>query len=84
MWSIYDNIVSISDAVTNSFISKYPSLENKIILIENIVLPELIYKEADLIDVSAEMKHYKNNISILSIGRFSPVKNLTSIPNICK
>ena len=84
MWSIYDNIVSISDAVTNSFISKYPSLENKIILIENIVLPELIYKEANLIDVSVEMKHYKNKINILSIGRFSPVKNFTSIPNICK
>ena len=83
LWSIYDNIVSISDSVTKSFVKKYPTLKNKIVLIENIVSPSLVHRQADMLDVSSEIKKDKKIINILSIGRFSPVKNFTSIPNIC-
>ena len=83
LWSIYDNIVSISDSVTKSFVKKYPTLKNKIVLIENIVSPSLVNRQADMLDVSSEIKKDKKTINILSIGRFSPVKNFTSIPNIC-
>lgn len=83
LWSVYDNIVSISDSVTKSFVKKYPTLKNKIVLIENIVSPSLVHRQADMLDVSSEIKNDKKTINILSIGRFSPVKNFTSIPNIC-
>ncbi len=83
LWSVYDNIVSISDSVTKSFVKKYPTLKNKIILIENIVSPSLVHRQADMLDISSEIKKDKKAINILSIGRFSPVKNFTSIPNIC-
>ena len=83
LWSVYDNIVSISDSVTKSFVKKYPTLKNKIVLIENIVSPSLIHRQADMLDISSEIKNDKKTINILSIGRFSPVKNFTSIPNIC-
>ena len=38
MWSKYDHIVSISDQCTKSFLSKMPSLENKIVRIDNILI----------------------------------------------
>lgn len=83
-WSIYDNIVSISDKVSESFIKKYPTLKEKIVLIENIISPKFIINQADLLDVSNEIKIDDNTINLLSIGRFSTVKNFTSIPYICK
>ena len=36
MWQAYDNIISISNDVTDAFLSKFPSLKDKIVLIENI------------------------------------------------
>lgn len=84
VWSVYDNIVSISDAVTRAFVKKYPTLEDKIVLIENIISSDFIQTQANLIDVSDEMKKSEDSINLLSIGRFSTVKNFTSIPAICK
>ena len=47
VWSAYDKIVSISDDVTKGFLSKFPSLENKIILIENILSEQFVREQAD-------------------------------------
>ena len=46
VWSAYDKIVSISDDVTKGFLSKFPSLENKIILIENILSEQFVREQA--------------------------------------
>lgn len=80
MWSIYDNIISISDDVTTAFLSKFPSLENKIVYIENILSKEFIDGQADLIDVCGEMD--VNCLKLLTIGRFSPQKKLDEVPQI--
>ena len=37
VWDAYDQIISISDSVTEGFLSKFPSLKNKIRLMENIL-----------------------------------------------
>lgn len=84
VWSVYDNIVSISDTVTKAFVKKYPTLEDKIVLIENIISSDFIQTQTNLIDVSNQMKKSEDSMSLLSIGRFSTVKNFTSIPSICK
>ena len=47
VWSAYNKIVSISDDVTKGFLSKFPSLENKIILIENILSEQFVREQAD-------------------------------------
>lgn len=47
VWSAYDKIVSISEDVTKGFLSKFPSLENKIILIENILSEQFVREQAD-------------------------------------
>ena len=81
--SIDDYIISISDSVTKSFIKKYPTLKEKLILIENIISPKFIEQQANLIDISKEMKKEDDIINLLSIGRFCSIKTFTSIPEIC-
>ena len=80
MWSTYDNIISISDDVTKAFLTKFPSLENKIVYIENILSKDFIDGQADLIDVSNEMDI--STVKLLSIGRFSEAKKFDEIPQI--
>lgn len=80
MWSIYDNIISISNDVTSAFLTKFPSLENKIVYIENILSKDFIDGQADLIDVCSEMD--VNCLKLLTIGRFSPQKKLDEVPQI--
>lgn len=46
VWSRYDYIASISDDCTRSFLQKFPSLKDKIILIENILSPTLVRQQA--------------------------------------
>lgn len=80
IWSKYDNIISISDDVTKAFLTKFPSLENKIVYIENILSKDFIDGQADLVDVSNEMDI--STVKLLTIGRFSPPKKLDEVPQI--
>lgn len=81
MWSRYDNIVSISEAVTESFIAIFPSLKEKVVLIENILPVQLIKKQMNEFDASKEMTG--EGIKLLSIGRYCTAKNFDNVPNIC-
>ena len=80
MWSKFDNIVSISDDVTRAFLSTFPSLENKIVKIENILSKDFIEEQANLFNVENEMTG--DSIKLLSIGRFCEAKNFDSVPEI--
>lgn len=80
MWSKFDNIVSISDDVTMAFLSTFPSLENKIVKIENILSKDFIEKQADLFNVKNEMTD--DSVKLLSIGRFCEAKNFDNVPEI--
>lgn len=55
IWNGFDYIASISPECTRSFLNIFPSLKDKIIEIENILSPEFIRQQAELIDVSSEM-----------------------------
>ena len=81
MWSQYDWIVSISDAVTQSFVSIFPELNARIIQVENILSKQFIQAQSELFDASKEMP--EGTIRLLSIGRFSLAKNFDNIPDIC-
>ncbi len=80
MWSAYDNIISISNDVTKAFLTKFPSLENKIILIENISSKVFIESQAEMFDVTDEMSN--SDIKLLSVGRFCEAKNFDNVPEI--
>lgn len=81
IWAAYNNIISISPAVTDGFCTIFPSLRNKIIEIGNI-LPEKIIKRRSEKFVPPEVDI--NNFNILTIGRFTYPKNLDNIPEICR
>lgn len=80
MWSAYDNIISISNDVTKAFLTKFPSLENKIVLIENISSKVFIESQAEMFDVTDEMSN--SDIKLLSVGRFCEAKNFDNVPEI--
>ena len=81
MWNQYDKIISISDAVTESFIQVFPELKEKILLIENILPQKLIESQKDEFTVEGEMP--KKGIRLLSIGRYCHAKNFDNVPDIC-
>ncbi|MBQ1856402.1 MAG: glycosyltransferase, partial [Anaerovibrio sp.] len=82
VWSRYDKIVSISPAVTASFLNRFPSLKEKIIEIENILSPTFVRGRAEEIDFS--FPHEAGQVNLLSIGRFSEAKNFDNVPDILK
>lgn len=87
VWSGYDYIASISSAVTKAFIGVFPSLESRIVEIENILSPEFVRFRASQISqesVSEEMSGGEAVIKLLSIGRFCEQKNFDSVPDICR
>lgn len=81
-WDNNDYIVSISQAVTEQFLKKFPQFEKKIIEIHNILSPRSVRKQADC---QVEMKGFLGEgFSICSVGRISYVKNFDSIPDIAR
>lgn len=83
MWEGYDKIISISPAVTQGFLGVFPSLSSKIIEIDN-PLPERIIKENSTEFIPSDMPHDAGVINLLTIGRYSDVKRLDSIPYLCR
>lgn len=84
VWSAYDYIVSISPDVTKTFLQMFPSLEHKIVEMENILSVDLVRKRAFAVDVSMEMPKKKGFVNLLSVGRFHIQKNFDNIPDICR
>lgn len=83
VWSGFDKIVSISPDVTKSFLTVFPSLENKIIEIENFLPVELIRKRAKEF-VPEEMTKENGIINLLTIGRYCVAKRMDEIPLMAK
>lgn len=81
-YSQMDIIVAVSYEVKKSFSSIFPTLEDKIIVIENILQTKYILEQSELLNVDNEMDN--NSIQLLSIGRFCSAKNFDNIPAICK
>lgn len=83
MWNKFDKIISVSDDVTNSFIKTFPSLKEKVMLIENIISKNYVNSLVGEFSVDDEMPKNKT-INLLSIGRFCDAKNFDNVPKICK
>lgn len=82
MWGAYDHIASISESVTDGFLQVFPSLKDKIVMIENILPEKLIRSQAE--EKADDMVRNGNETLILSVGRFSYAKNFDNVPWICK
>lgn len=90
IWSAYDHIVSISPDVTKTFLQVFPSLEDKIIEIENILSSEFVRKRADEFEFkfngndNGNVNKISKVVNILSVGRFTDAKNYDNVPDICR
>lgn len=82
VWSGYDHIVSISPDCTRSFLKTFPSLKEKIVEIENILSPDFVRSQADLLDVRDELS--PSGIKLLSVGRYTHAKNYDNVPDIAR
>ena len=82
VWSAFDYVVSISNDVTKSFLKAFPTLENKIVLMENILSPTFVRQRAEEFDALSELP--KGCLKLLSVGRFSKAKNYDNVPDICR
>lgn len=82
MWGKYDYIASISEDVTESFLSVFPTLRSKIRLIKNMMPTLCIEKQSEEFIAEKEMTE-GNFFKLLSIGRFCTAKNFDNIPEIC-
>ena len=83
MWSRYDYIVSISDAVKKSFTEKFPTLSSQVINIGNMMPMLYLYTMVNAFQTEDEMPD-DGTIRLLSIGRFCTAKNFDNVPDICR
>ncbi len=81
MWDRYNKLVAVSDKCKESFIGVFPTLKDKVTVIENILSSDYVRGQAD-IDVSDEIMTEESVTNILSVGRFEPAKNFEAIPEI--
>jgi glycosyltransferase involved in cell wall biosynthesis len=72
VWNQFDYIASVSDACREAFLTTYPTLKEKVLVVENITSPNFIKKMADE-DVSL-YKDKPQTFNIVSVGRLSYVK----------
>lgn len=80
VWNAYDQIISISESVTKGFLSKFPSLKDKLRLMENILSEKFVREQAE------------ENISLpatdatrlCTVARFSYPKAIDRAVHICK
>ena len=74
MWSKFDYIISISKDCTNAFLRIYPSLKDKIVLVENITSPNFIRKMS-CEDTECEIRN-NNSFNLATVARLSPAKGI--------
>lgn len=82
VWEGFDKIISISDSVGEAFKSLFPKLEDKLLRIDNFLDVDFI-RESSTKGVPIEIDN-NNEITFLSVGRYSYQKNFDNIPWICK
>ncbi len=87
VWSAYDQIISISEEASKTFLKVFPTLENRITIMENVLSSEFVRQRAELIPqevVEKEMPRENRVVNLLSVGRFCEAKNYDNVPDICK
>lgn len=74
MWNKFDYIIAVSEECKNAFLRKYPSLKNKVKVIENITSPEFIRNMAEE-EIEEDIKS-DNSFKLVSVARLSHAKGI--------
>ncbi len=82
IWQGYDHIVSISPDCTTAFLKTFPTLKDRIILVENILPATLVRTQAA--QGQAPEMDGKPGIQLVSVGRVCHAKNYDSLPQVAR
>ncbi|MCP3030052.1 glycosyltransferase [Halobacillus sp. A1] len=74
LWKKFNHIIAVSEQCKQAFIRKYPSLNNKVTVIENITSPELVREQAKE-NVQNPMDH-DERFKIITVARLSHAKGI--------
>ncbi|MDQ0975366.1 glycosyltransferase involved in cell wall biosynthesis [Neobacillus niacini] len=83
MWNKLDNIVAVSEECSNTFLNIFPEFKPKTTIIENILSPEFIRKQAND-DFSGVFKKTPGKTILLTVGRLTHAKGLDYAIRACK
>ena len=84
VWGAFDKIFAVSKGVKETFEKAFPTLGYKIEVMENILSPTSIHKQAAMFDATEEMPTIDGELRFCSVGRFTEAKNFDNVPFICK
>ena len=84
VWSQFDHIAAISEGVAEAFISRFPSLCEKVEVVPNIIDAQGVLEQSRAYDVTKEMPQEDGVTQLLSVGRFTEAKNFDNVPDICR
>ena len=78
VWEAFDRIISISESVSKGFLSKFPSLKCKLMVMENILSETFIREQAELPFDTSFLQAFEGRegqtehpILLCTVGRFS-------------
>ena len=74
MWDKFDYIMAVSEECKNAFLKKYPSLHNKVKVMENITSPEFIRRMSE--EKVEDYISKDNSFKLLSVARLSHAKGI--------
>jgi glycosyltransferase involved in cell wall biosynthesis len=72
VWNQFEYIAAVSEECSKSFLNQYPSLKDKVMVIENLTSPMFIEKMAE--EGTNIIPFNKQDFNLLSVGRLSFVK----------
>ncbi len=84
VWNSFDRILAVSEGVKRTFIQTFPTLVDKVEVMENILSPAFVREQAAMEDVSSEMPTIPDEWKFCSVGRFTLAKNFDNVPFICR
>ena len=83
-YSKIDYVVTVSKDCENQFLSVYPMLKEKSLVVENILSEKFIKEQANEKITDDKFDINNDQIKLVSIGRFTDAKNFDNVPQICK
>jgi glycosyltransferase involved in cell wall biosynthesis len=83
-WEPLDTIVAVSDEVARTFGQVFPSLREKICVVENVLSPEFVRHQAAKCDATPEMPPDRGYLRICSVGRFCHQKGFDLAAEACR
>lgn len=86
VWAAYDKIAAVSEDVAKSFISVFPSLEDKVFVFENILSEKMVRMQAHMKQDAFDLDDIQRfeGVKLCSVGRLSHAKAFDRAVEICR